>query len=148
MNEANVLSNKIEIDSSGYTHLVETAKWAKFLAIVGIVLSCILVLVALFAGTFMELFLTRTGGESTSTVFVSIAYIIIAALYFFTSLYLYRFGVKMQYALNSNDQQLFNVALQNQRMFYRIMGIIMIIYLSIVALIMVIVFFALGSRIG
>lgn len=145
MNEGSVLSSKLEVDDLGYNHLVETAKWAKFLAIVGIILSSLLVLIALFAGTFMSMFIPNSEGQAGGAAMLSVVYIIIAAIYFLTSLYLYRFGVKMQNALNSNDQELFNVALSNQRMFYRIIGIIMIIYLVIIVLAIVVALLAVRS---
>ena len=145
MNEGNVLATRLEIDDIGYDHLVETAKWAKFLAIVGIILSSLLALIAVFAGTLMGMFIPSEVGQSISTVSISIVYILIAAVYLFTSIYLFRFAVKMQNSLGLNDQDQFNAALSNQRIFYRIIGIIMIIYLVIIALAIVIMVFAVGS---
>lgn len=146
MNEESVLTSRIEIDDIAYSHLIETSKWAKFLAIVGMILSSLLVVIALFAGTFMSLLMRDTGGSDTmSGAMVSIVYIAFAAFYFFTSLYLFRFAVKMRVALNHNDQDLFNVALSNQRTFYKIIGILMIIYLVFIALAILVFIFAVGT---
>ncbi len=53
---------------------------------------------------------------------------------FFLSLFLFRFATKMKLALLTTDQENFNASLLNLKLVYRIMGIIMIIYLAILAL--------------
>ena len=61
-------------------------------------------------------------------------YLVFAVVYFFLSLFLYRFATKMKIALDSTDQENFGESLMNLKMVYRILGIITIIYLSFVAL--------------
>ena len=66
--------------------------------------------------------------------FLSVFYVIIAAIFFFLSVFLFHFGVKMKKALQYTDQELFNDSLLNLKRYYRVMGIITIIYLSFLAL--------------
>ena len=68
------------------------------------------------------------------TGLLTVYYLFIAAIYFFTSLFLFRFATKMKQALFTSDQENFNASLLNLKLVYRIMGIIMIIFLSFMAL--------------
>ena len=146
LNDESLLTTNLQIDDVAHNHLKETAKWAKFMAIVGIILSCVLVLLALFAGTFLTTLRSSDDTPGISTGVVSIMYIFAAALYLFISLYLFRFGSKMQIALTHTDQDQFNAALSNHRVFYKILGIIMIIYLVIMALVIIIMAFVMGGK--
>jgi len=135
-----LINSPLQIDTTAHVHLAETAKWANFLAIVGFVLSGILALVALFAGTFVST-MSRGFGNSSSMIgagFVTFLYLIIAAVYFFMSLFLYRFASKMKLALNSNDQENLNNSFMNLKNLYRMMGILTIIYLCFIALALVV----------
>ncbi len=131
----NLLTTELHIDAIGHTHLKETAMWARFLGIVGIVVSILLVIIALFAGSFLA---TLGSGMSTTAPvgagLISGIYIIIAAIYFVISLFVFRFGVRMKSALRSSDQDVLNGAFHNLKLVYRILGIIMIIYIGLMAL--------------
>lgn len=127
----NLLSADIQVDSISHSHLKETAMWAKLLAIVGLVISVILALVALFAGAAME---TITAGIGGGGIFLSLVYLVIAGIYFALSLFMLRFSTKMKLALQTVDQQNFNDSLYNLKMVYRITGIIVIIYLALMVL--------------
>jgi hypothetical protein len=137
----NLLSADLQVDSIAAAHLKETAMWAKLLAVVGMVLSILIGLMGLFAGTMMANMSRAFGGNSSmSTIgsgMITIFYLFIAAVYFFLSLFLFRFAVKMKLALLTNDQDIFNNSLMNLKLVYRIMGIIMIIYLSLLVLVLI-----------
>jgi hypothetical protein len=144
---------ELQVDHQATAYLGDAARWAKFLAIVGFILCGIILLVAIFAGSFFAGTFGRLGGESgvngmagvgaAGGAFITIVYIIIAALYFFPCLYLYNFASKMQTALRSNDQEQLNNSFRNLKACYRFLGILMIIYLGFLAL--AIIFGALGS---
>jgi hypothetical protein len=138
----NLLTSELQVDAIASSHLQETAKWAKFLAVAGIILSIIIGLAGLFAGSILSS-MTRGFGNSNpmgaaASGMVTIFYLFIAAVYFFLSLYLYRFAVKMRLALQTSDQQNFNDSLLNLKLVYRIMGIILIIYLGLIALLLIV----------
>ncbi|MEO7308309.1 MAG: DUF5362 family protein [Ferruginibacter sp.] len=134
----NLLSTELQIDSIAHAHLSETAKWANFLSIVGFVLSGILVIVALFMGTILGKLMNNSYGSSGASFvgagFITIIYLIIAALYFFMSLFLYRFASKMKVALYAGDQENLNNSFLNLKNLYKLMGILTIVYLSFMAL--------------
>ena len=134
----NLLSSDLQVDPIATVHLKETAMWAKFMAIVGLVLSILLGILALFIGTIMANLGRGFGGNPVmsgmGTGLLTVYYLFIAAIYFFTSLFLFRFATKMKQALFTSDQENFNASLLNLKLVYRIMGIIMIIFLSFMAL--------------
>ena len=139
----NLLSTELQVDSVASAHLKETARWAKFLAIVGLVLSFMLLLLGLFANVFMSSMYkgiqsvnpeADVMGRGVLTVMCFVG----AAIYFFLSLFLLRFAGKMKQALLTTDQESFNVSLMNLKFVYRIMGIIVIIYLAFIALLFLI----------
>src|SRR5882672_6038048 len=93
---------ELHIDAPSSSYLSDTAKWAKFLAIVGFIVCGLIVLVAFFAGSILSATFSRYGMEggsaasSVGSAFITIIYILVALLYFFPCLYLFRFATKMQ----------------------------------------------------
>ncbi|HTQ65726.1 MAG TPA: DUF5362 family protein [Puia sp.] len=137
---SNLFELHIDNQSSGY--LAEAARWAKFLAILGFIFCGLIVLVAVFAGSYIASSFNRFGTEGLTLVsgaFVSFLYILIALLYFFPCLFLFRFASKMQVALRTNDQELLNTSFRNLRGFYRFLGILTIVVLSIYVLALIFV---------
>src|SRR4030095_6844931 len=130
------------IDQSSRVHLSEAAKWAKFLAIVGFVLCGLIVVAAIFAGSFFAMMSnTYNDGYSSSAkltgvvgVFITIFYIGIAILFFLPYLFLFRFATRMKTALNTNDQLTLNTSFQNLKIMFRYVGILTIVMLSFYAL--------------
>lgn len=130
------------IDQSSRAHLSEAAKWAKFLAIVGFVMCGLIVVIAIFAGSFLAMMSNTyndgygssaklTGGVGTV---VTIFYIGIAILFFLPYLFLFRFATRMKTALNTNDQLTLNTSFQNLKIMFRYVGILTIVMLSFYAL--------------
>ena len=134
----NLLNEDLQVDSIAHTHLKEAAMWAKLLGIVGIVISVIFAVLALFAGTFME---TMSGGVGLGAgmgVMISVVYLIAAGINFALALFMFRFGTKMKVALQTIDQENFNNSLYNLKLLYRVAGILVIIYLAFLVLALVI----------
>ena len=126
----------LNIDHFIKSHLSETAKWAKFLSVLGLIVCALLVIGGIFAATVLST-LQRTNrfndGLPVYTVapaFIAIIYIVIAILYFFPCLYLLRFANKMKTALASDNQESLTVSFQNLKAVFRFIGILTIIMLS------------------
>lgn len=136
--ENNLLENELLIDTVSLVHLKETAMWAKFLAIAGFIISILITIGAVFAGTmFNKLTAGMPGGSKVGLMtggVIMVMYLLIAAVAFFMSLFLFRFGVKMKVALITNDQESLNLSFQNLKVYYRFAGIITIIYFVILLL--------------
>jgi len=135
----------LTIDANSKTHLGEAARWAKFLAVVGFVVCALIVLIGIFAGSFMGMMGSRYGGEDFGDANMSIAglgpmlsvlYIGIAFLYFFPCLFLFRFATHMKKALAGGEQETLNKSFQNLKIMFRFVGILTIIILTIYAIIL------------
>jgi hypothetical protein len=129
---------ELQVDQQSIGYLSETARWAKFLSIVGFVVCGLMVIFSLFFSSIMST-ISKIGsgndsfGASTmaiSNYAFSIVYIIIALLYFFPCLYLFNFSSKMQTALRNNDQLNLNAALGNLKSCFKFVGILTIVVLS------------------
>jgi hypothetical protein len=137
---------ELQIDQQSITYLGETARWAKFLSVMGFAMCGVMIISALFAGTILASFSKFGSNDALGSTmglggaFISLLYIVIALLYFFPCLYLYNFSVKMQTALRNSDQTNLNVSLSNLRSCFKFVGILTIIFLSFCLLSTVVVF--------
>jgi hypothetical protein len=125
----------LQVDHETMSYLGETARWAKFFAIVGFIGIGLLVLFGVFAGSILSsTFFSRYGfGSGMGAGFgflMAVIYIGVAVLYFFPCLYLFNFATKMQVALRSNDQVQLNTSFRNLKSCYKFMGILLIITLA------------------
>jgi len=138
----------LQIDNPIKSYLGETAKWGRFLAIVGFVICGIVVIAGLaFAATYSTLTSTydqpgRYGGQTNPFAMagpmMAIFYILFALLYFFPCLYLLRFSNRMKKALLSDDQDTLSESFRNLKALFRFVGILTMIIISIYALIFLI----------
>ena len=135
----------LTIDPLIKSHLSETARWGKFLAILGFILCALIVIVGIFFGTFLGSLMGRTenpygsvGYSSSFGAVAAVAYIFFAVVYFFPCLFLFRFSTKMKTALNANEQTDLTLAFQNLKSLFRYVGIITVILLGIYLIIFLI----------
>src|SRR5690606_35157917 len=114
------------LDPIGADYLRESAKWAKFIAIVGFILCGIMVLVALFAGTILAASMSTAMGEAAGIGggVITFIYIVAAALWFIPCLYLFRFASAMQVALRNNEQEKLSNSLKNLKSHFKFIGIL------------------------
>jgi hypothetical protein len=129
----------LSIEPATKTHLIETAKWARFLAIVGFVFLALMVVAGIWLSTVMATSFTRIDneyGRNSSGMFaymgtgIIVVYIIAALIMFFPLLFLLRFASKVKTALAANDQESLNTSFQNLKAYFRYLGIITIIGLA------------------
>ncbi len=119
--------------------LKETAKWAKFISIVGFVFIGLMVIFAMFAGALFSSFSSDLGADFPFPPFLfSAIYLILAAIGFFPILYLYRFANNMQIALSRGDQDVLQSSFENLKAHYKFYGIMLAIVLGFYALLFVI----------
>jgi ABC-type dipeptide/oligopeptide/nickel transport system permease component len=135
---------ELQIDQQSISYLGETARWAKFLSIVGFIMCGLMIVLALFAGTLMatlsrfrsnDALQSMAGMESA----FPLIYIAIALLYFFPCLYLFNFAGKMQTALHDNDQTSLNASFGQLKSCFKFVGILTIIVLSFYILVAIVV---------
>lgn len=128
----------LQIDNVCQNYLMETAKWGKFLAIVGFVGCGLIVLVAIFAGS---IFASLGGMPGRSGAgyggFITLFYILFALLYFFPLYYLFNFSNKMMTAIRNNDQEALQSSFANQKSCYKFVGILTIVILALYILVII-----------
>lgn len=119
--------------SSGF--LLETAKWAKFLSILGFIGTGFMVLGAFFIGS---VFSSLPGAASAAMPFgggvMTVVYLLMAAFYFFPTLYLYRFATKTKSAILGYNTEMLTEGLENLKSVFKFWGIFSIVMLSLYAL--------------
>lgn len=136
----------LSIDNISKAHLNETAKWARFLSIAGFIFLGIIVIAGIGFTVFLSTNMAgMTDGEFGATgamagmgVGMAFFYVLIAAVWFFPILYLYRFSNSLRKAVASDDQQALNIAFQNLKICLRYVGIVSIIVLAIYAIAIVV----------
>ena len=133
----------LNIDPVTKTHLTETARWARFLAIFGMIVLALGLIVALMGATvFTRFFGFPTGIEDESnTAMGSVRVAVVGgtfitlAIFFFPLLFLLRFANAMRRAIAANDQNRLNEAFQNLKVYFRYLGILVIIFLVLYGII-------------
>lgn len=143
-NEQNLFG--LSIDSQSRSFLAETAKWGKFLAIIGFIVCIFIVLAGIFMATqasALDKVFGDYGGTSNSVLkglgpLMALVYIIIAIIYFFPCLYLMRFSNHMKAALASDDQANLTMSFQNIKSMFKFFGIFTIIVIAFYLLIFMI----------
>lgn len=131
----NLNTDNLILNQETKAYLVETAKWAKLMAIVGIVMLGLMILASLAMGAFMGTMMSSMGGDVGGPAsalgggFISFIYIAMAIIYAFPIMYLYKFATKMKLAIANNDQTLLTESLRNLKSCYKFMGIFILIML-------------------
>lgn len=128
----NLSSSELYITPEIREFLRETAKWGKFLAIIGIVIMVIIGIFAIIATFFMGSLLTSMPGAEgmIGGAFFFVYFGLLICLYVFPVLYLYRFSTKLKVALAQDDQQHLYESFKNLKSLFKFMGIFMAVILG------------------
>ena len=123
------------IDWRSKEFLKETAKWTKFLAILGFVGIGLMVLgslVMLFAPSSL---MSNGDFPFGGKIFMMLLYLSFAVLYYFPISYLYQFSENTKKAIENNDNNAVRDAFEFLKSHYKFMGILTIILLAFYAII-------------
>lgn len=136
------IPKQLVIDQNAKMFLTETAKWGKFLAIIGFVFCGLIALFSLFIMFFGSVMTTAMQGVGSSFAavgmgFIGFVYLLFGLLYYFPSKYLYDFSVYIKQAISINDQESLTYAFEKMKSLYKFWGVLMIILLSFYALIII-----------
>lgn len=121
----------LTIDSAGKYHLREAAKWARFLAISGFIGLGLLIVFSVVMGLGSPPDATERSPEDNTSAFAGgiIGSMLVAVLYFFPFLFLFRFAGKMKSAIDAGDGIGLSEAFQNLKITFRYLGVVTIIFL-------------------
>ena len=141
MEQHDLLSNDLLINSISQENLNSAARWGRFLSIVGFVFCGLMLIGGLLIQTIMPSFGSYSYGNPIIK-YLGTVYIILAIILFFPCLYLIKFSNKMQEALRSSNQESLDNAFVNLKAMFKFYGVVTIIILCFYALIFL---FGIGS---
>ncbi len=118
-------NEKLKISNSIKENLIITAKWARFLAVIGFIFVGILGIASLF------LIVTSLASGYGPLIFISFVYIILTVVMLFPALYLIRFAMATEKGLGSNKQGEFDYAIENMKSLFKFTGIYTIVMIAL-----------------
>jgi hypothetical protein len=131
----------LSIDAASKSHLIETAKWTKLLAIAGFIFIGLMVAYGIAMPSIMERSMSKfpNDPETPNPVamfrgIMTVYMLVFATIYFFPCFFTLRFSNALKAALNLNDQDKLVYAFQNLKITARYLGILAIIGLVLAAL--------------
>lgn len=137
-----LIENKgITLSDDALRQISQTAKWAQFLAIIGFVLTALIVVAGLFMGSFMSIFKEMGGGTTPMPrmpfMALSVIYVILGGVYFIPSWFLYKFSTETRKALFGSDEEILTQAFANLRRTFKFLGIMTIVIIGLYALVII-----------
>lgn len=129
---------QLTLNGASKSFLKETAKWCKFLSILGFIGIGLLLIGSFFIGSIYNEMLQAQGVNFDASAITTGFYILFALIYVFPVYYLYQFSVKMKQALISKDDAILAKAFEMLKGHYKFVGVFAIIILSIYVLAIVV----------
>jgi flagellar biosynthesis protein FlhB len=115
------------------SYIYESAKWSKFLSIVGFVLTFLMVIAALSMNSIMASISeipAYSGLAKFGSAGLTLLYLILALLYFYPSFLMYKFATAAKQAVLYGDQANLSVAMNKLKSIFKFWGILTIILIS------------------
>jgi len=122
-------TKSLKLTDNSLIFMTEIVKWAKFLAICSFVGLGMMGL----AGVAMIILQFERQANGLSTVIMGLFYILMAVIYFFPAVYLYRFATASADAIEKLNEDTLEEGLENLKSLFRFTGILTIITLSLYA---------------
>lgn len=126
--------------------LYDTARWARFIAILGFVFIGFMVVIGIFITPVLsylnEELLASATSPQVSPVLLVIIYLVIAIVYFFPIYYLFQFSNSIIVAYKAKDEENLNASFLFLKKHFKFIGILMIISLAVYFIIFLIGIFA------
>ena len=138
----------LTIDNPIKVHLVEAAKWGRFLAIVGFIFCAIFLLAGLskasslsgassspYYDEYGNAYPAPSASVPDTTLFILL--VLSSILYFFPCLFMLRFSNKIKLALLADDQERLTDSFRNLKLMFRFVGIITLIFVALYLLLII-----------
>jgi len=122
---------KLVVTEEMRSYIYEISKWARFLSIIGFILSAFLIIgsfgigAALTANPSMVAQLGPLAGAGA--IGITIVYLVLALMYFYPSLLLFRFSNKGKQGVLYGDQESLDDAMMNMKSLFKFWGIFTIV---------------------
>lgn len=144
-------NRKIEIGQESLGYLDTTRKWSMFFAILGFIFLGVMLVIGLLAGSFLSAFSSKMSGMEgmqgmegakaaggIASVLLFVYMLIVAVIYFFPLLFLFRFSKHTKNAVANLDANELQLGLKNLKSYWKYIGILMIVCLAIFLLVLII----------
>lgn len=142
----NNMGAELELSGESKGYLKESAKWAKFLGIVGFIYLGMVIILLVGFGSVLSMFLgggTLDNEAATGYGILFFYLVMLFTMVFFPSYFNYLFGRKMLSALENKDTAEINESFKKLKSSYKFWGIVTLVYL-ILSVIGILASFALG----
>ncbi|MBC7567055.1 MAG: hypothetical protein H7223_08810 [Pedobacter sp.] len=121
------------------SYIYESAKWTKFLSVLGFVFTGLMVMLSLSVGAIMSSMNNLVGAQNNpyaamGSGFLTVLLLITAAIYFYPSFILFKFSNAAKQAVLYGDQDSLSAAMGKMKSFFKFWGILMIVVLGFYAL--------------
>jgi len=135
---------QLTITKEAKSFLKETAKWAKFLSILGFILIGLLLVLAVFSTTIFDMAAKMQPNVPANLgLIMTVTYLICALIYFFPVYYLWQFSSNMKKALTTKNDETLAKAFEMLKSHYKFIGVFTVITISLY--ILVIIFAMMGA---
>jgi hypothetical protein len=129
---------KIEIEQGTLKNLETTRKWVMFLAIIGFIFLGLFIIIGLIAGTFLTAFNSGEKGLGVPESLMFVPVLLLAAIFFFPILFLFRFSKHTSHAIQNLDKLRLHKAIKNLKYYFAYIGILLIIILSLYIVVLIV----------
>jgi hypothetical protein len=138
----------LSVNERGKAFMLETARWAKFLAIIGLIITGILLVGMVFlifgaSEISKQLGAVYGAGYGIGMFFF---YLLVLLIVLYPSITLLKFANKLRPAVSTGNEDLFNEALRSLKNTFKFWGIYVIILLSIYGI--SIIFLLIGAAVA
>lgn len=118
------------------SYIYETARWTKFLSIIGFVVTGIMILFSFSAEALISTMNGRVGAANNPWAalgggFLTIVFLLSALLYFYPSLLMFKYANSAKQAVLYGDQPALSEAMSRMKSFFKFWGIITITILGL-----------------
>lgn len=126
---------KLVVTEEIRSYIYDITKWAKFLAVVGFMLSALLILVSfsipaiIGSNPALAKQMGPLGAAGSSAI--TVIYLLIGLLYFYPSLLLFRISNKGKQGVLFGDQENLNGAMQNLKSLFKFWGVLTIVIIAL-----------------
>jgi|JI6StandDraft_1071083.scaffolds.fasta_scaffold81177_2 hypothetical protein len=138
------MENKIELNFNALLLLKSAAKWATFLAVIGLLISVSLLVAAVFMAAVISTELVNEGGISHQNGILSAVLAIIAIFYFLPVYFLFRFAIHVKSGIKYNNNEMITNAFGFLKSHFKTIGILTI--MALLLNILGFIFFLYGQK--
>lgn len=132
--EAGEVQEQLVVTEEIRSYIYETAKWTKFISIIGLIFAVFMALAAFSANAIVETIVATTPGNPLAqmgSAFIMAYFLCISLMLFYPSFLLFKYANAATAAVLYADQENFTIAMKKMKSVFKFWGIITIIILAI-----------------